>query len=329
MLETHMTTPIETRKIYRRFSVNSGAFGASRQLTAVADLSISLQAGETLGIAGETGCGKSTLARIIMGLTPPSSGEVLYHGTPLNKMSREEMSGFRRSVQMIFQDPFSSLNPRMRVSDIIGEPLVIHKMASGKALQERVSDLMDQTGLSSDLRHRYPHEFSGGQRQRIGIARALAVGPKVLIADEPVSALDLSIQAQIINLLMDLKSSYNLAFIFIAHDLSVVRHVSDRIAIMYLGRIVEIGSRDDIFSSFLHPYTEALISAIPRIRPDGGPARIMLAGDLPSPLEIPEGCPFNSRCRYAKSPCNRELPNLEEKSPGHWAACHYSNDIFS
>lgn len=324
-----MTISIETRHIYRHFSTKAGFFGAGRQLTALADLNITLASDETLGIAGETGCGKSTLARIIMGLIPPSSGEVLYLGTPLHKMTREELGSFRKSVQMVFQDPFSSLNPRMRVSDIIGEPLIIHRLFSGKALRERVYDLMNQAGLAPELAHRYPHEFSGGQRQRIGIARALAVGPKVLIADEPVSALDLSIQAQIINLLMELKQSFGLALIFIAHDLSVVRHVSDRIAIMYLGRIVEIGSRDEIFSSFFHPYTEALISAIPKIRREGQSERIVLSGDLPTPLAIPAGCPFSSRCRYARSLCSNQIPPLEEKSSGHWAACHYSNEIFS
>lgn len=324
-----MTTALETTGVCRHFSVRSGAFGAAAKLTAVADLSIALAEGETLGIAGETGCGKSTLARIIMGLIPPSSGEVRYYGTPLTGMTKGEMAVFRRSVQMIFQDPFSSLNPRMRVIDIIGEPLVIHRMASGSALKDRVVALMHQTGLAPELLHRYPHEFSGGQRQRIGIARALASGPKVLIADEPVSALDLSIQAQILNLLMELKQSFGLAFIFIAHDLSVVRHVSDRIAIMYLGRIVETGSRDDIFSSCLHPYTEALISAIPRILPDGTGGRIVLSGDLPSPLSIPAGCPFSSRCRYSRARCLQELPRLEEKSAGHWSACHFSHELFS
>lgn len=323
-----MNRVIETRHLYRRFSVNAGPFGASQQLTAVADVSITLDSGETLGIAGETGCGKSTLARIVMGLIPPTSGDVLFRNTPLATLTREGLNEFRRSVQMVFQDPFSSLNPRMRVREIIGEPLVIHRLAAGRELRGQVAELMNRVGLSPDLGDRYPHEFSGGQRQRIGIARALASGPKVLIADEPVSALDLSIQAQIINLLMELKQSFGLAFVFIAHDLSVVRHVSDRIAIMYLGRIVEIGGRDEIFSSCLHPYTEALISAIPKIHPAEGPGRIMLSGDIPSPLSIPAGCPFNSRCRYARDLCRIELPPLEEKASGHRAACHFSNEIF-
>lgn len=328
MLEVIMTCPIEARSITKQFTVNSRFSGGTGRVTAVSDLDISLAAGETLGIAGETGCGKSTLAKIMMGLIPPSSGKVLFKGKPLDSMKRGDLAEFRRSVQMIFQDPFSSLNPRMQIGDIIGEPLVIHKIASGKFLMEKVFSLMDLTGLSKDLINRYPHEFSGGQRQRIGIARALATSPAVLIADEPVSALDLSIQAQIINLLMDLKESYGLSLVFIAHDLSVVRHVSDRIAIMHLGRIVETASRDEIFSAFRHPYTEALISAIPGIN-KGGAGRIVLSGDLPTPLAIPDGCPFSSRCRYCRELCLKQLPPLEEKAPGHLAACHYSNEIFS
>jgi len=323
-----MTAPLlETREITKRFTTTP-SFGPRQVLTAVAGVSIRLEAGETLGIAGESGCGKSTLARLIMGLTPPSGGEVLYRGTPLSAMASADLRAFRKGVQIVFQDPFSSLNPRMRIGETIGEPLQIHGLARGKALQERVADLMQQVGLSPDHAQRFPHEFSGGQRQRIGIARALAAGPQVVIADEPVSALDLSIQAQIINLLMSLKQQYGLAFLFIAHDLSVVRHISDRIAIMYLGRIVEAGPRDAIFSSFLHPYTEALVSAIPRVGTATERQRIILAGDVPSPLAIPAGCPFSSRCRYARELCRAETPQLDEKEPGHWAACHFSNDLF-
>ena len=323
-----MTAPLlETRDITKRFTTTP-SFGPRQVLTAVAGVSIRLEAGETLGIAGESGCGKSTLARVIMGLIPPSEGEVLYCGTPLSAMSSADLHAFRKGVQIVFQDPFSSLNPRMRIGETIGEPLQIHGLARGKALQERVADLMQQVGLSPDHAQRFPHEFSGGQRQRIGIARALAAGPRVVIADEPVSALDLSIQAQIINLLMSLKQQYGLAFLFIAHDLSVVRHISDRIAIMYLGRIVEAGPRDAIFTSFLHPYTEALVSAIPRVGTATERQRIVLAGDVPSPLAIPPGCPFSSRCRYALELCRTEPPQLDEKETGHWAACHFSNELF-
>ncbi len=319
---------LETRHLARNFTINAGPFGVRRTLTAVADVSITLAQGETLGIAGESGCGKSTLAKLIMGLMPPSSGDVLFRGTRLSAMTTNELTTFRHAVQIIFQDPFSSLNPRMRIGDIIGEPLLIHKISSGKDLQEGVIALMQQVGLGPELMVRYPHEFSGGQRQRIGIARALAAGPQVLIADEPVSALDLSIQAQILNLLMELKQTLGLSFVFIAHDLSVVRHISDRIAIMYLGRIVEIGPRDAVFSAFRHPYTEALISAIPQIQSPGGSKRIVLSGDVPSPLAIPAGCPFNSRCPYVKERCRQERPLLEEIEPGHFVACHFCNEIF-
>lgn len=324
-----MTPPvIETRAVSRQFSIGGGAFGKRQSLTAVADVSITLAHGETLGIAGESGCGKSTLAKLVMGLIPATGGTVLYRDGDISRMSPSEMNGFRRDVQIVFQDPFSSLNPRMRIAEIIAEPLRIHRLAAKGELMPHVTRLMQETGLDPDLANRYPHEFSGGQRQRIGIARALAVSPKVLIADEPVSALDLSIQAQIINLLMELKRTRSLSMVFIAHDLSVVRHVSDRIAIMYLGRVVETGTSDDVFTRFRHPYTEALISAVPHIAPDSGNKRILLSGDIPSPLAIPHGCPFNSRCPYAVERCRQELPQLEEKKPGHMAACHFSAEIF-
>ncbi len=329
MLEARMTTSLlETRALARDFTVTAGPFGVRQSLTAVADLTIRLAPGETLGIAGESGCGKSTLARLIMGLIPPTSGEVLFRGNRVSTMTPKELTAFRHAVQIVFQDPFSSLNPRMRIGDIIGEPLQIYKLSSGIDLQERVRDLMHQVGLGPELMGRYPHEFSGGQRQRIGIARALAAAPQVLIADEPVSALDLSIQAQILNLLMELKQTLNLSFLFIAHDLSVVRHISDRIAIMYLGRIVETGPRDAIFSSFRHPYTEALISAIPQIQSHARAKRIVLSGDVPSPLAIPAGCPFNSRCPYVRERCRQDRPLLEEIEPGHFVACHFCNEIF-
>jgi peptide/nickel transport system ATP-binding protein len=325
-----MNAPLlETKQLTRLFSVKSGTFGAPHRLKAVDDVHIHLEPGETLGLAGESGCGKSTLAKLVMGLIPPSSGVVAFRGRSLTDMGKGERFAFRKNVQMIFQDPFSSLNPRMRVGEIIGEPLAIHHLASGSKQQDLVLELMNKVGLVKEHFHRYPHEFSGGQRQRIGIARALAVSPQLIIADEPVSALDLSIQAQIINLLQELKREYALSFLFIAHDLSVVRHMSDRIAIMYLGKIVEIGTREDLFTRFLHPYTEALLSAIPQIVPETRKQRIILQGDLPSPFTPPSGCPFHTRCPYAERPlCYEVPPPLEEKEPNHRAACHFSEKLF-
>lgn len=253
----------------------------------------------------------------------------MYKGTPLTALGREGLASFRKDVQMIFQDPFSSLNPRMRVGDIIAEPLIIHNLVSREKRRDRVMELMGKVGLDAGHYSRYPHEFSGGQRQRIGIARALAVNPRLIIADEPVSALDLSIQAQIINLLKELQQELKLSLLFIAHDLSVVRYMSDRIAIMYLGRIVETGTSEMVFSRYLHPYTEALLSAVPQVGGGEKKKRIVLRGDLPSPLDPPSGCPFHTRCPYVKPPtCTEILPPLEEKATGHWASCHYSKQLF-
>ena len=330
MLEIRMIAPLlETCSLVRTFSVKSAAFEKAQLLKAVDGINLRIEPGETLGLAGESGCGKSTLAKLLMGLLPPSEGLIAFRGRSLAQMGKEERFDFRKNVQMIFQDPFSSLNPRMRVGEIIGEPLEVHGLASGAGRRTRILDLMSQVGLAEEHFSRYPHEFSGGQRQRIGIARALSVSPNVIIADEPVSALDLSIQAQIINLLQDLKREYGLSFLFIAHDLSVVRHMSDRIAIMYLGKIVEIGARDAVFGRFLHPYTEALISAIPRTIPGGGRNQAVLQGDIPSPFSPPSGCPFHTRCPYAELPiCATLAPALDEKEPHHFCSCHFSLKLF-
>lgn len=323
-----MIALLSANNLVKQFPVQDGLFAPQRRLTAVAGIDLELFAGETLGLAGESGCGKSTVARLLTGLTPATQGSIRYAGQELSKMDRSQLARFRKEVQMIFQDPFSSLNPRMRVSEIIAEPLAIHRIGSAAERRQRVASLMERVGLSGDMLPRFPHEFSGGQRQRIGIARALAVSPKLIIADEPVSALDLSIQAQIINLLQELKGELGLCFLFITHDLSVLKHLSDRIAIMYLGRIVETGSRDAVLSRQLHPYTEALLSAIPSVDTRKPRRRVIARGELPSPLSPPTGCPFHPRCPYAEELCGTVRPELIEKEPGHLAACHFSGKIY-
>lgn len=320
---------LETRGISKSFPVRTGPFKGPVPLRAVNDVTLSLGEGETLGIAGESGSGKSTLGKLLLRLLKPDGGTALYRGRSLSNLKGKELLGFRKDVQMIFQDPYSSLNPRMRVGDIIGEPLKIHGLAAGEEYRERLIGLARRVGLSEEHLLRYPHEFSGGQRQRIGIARSLAVSPKVIVADEPVSALDLSIQAQIINLLQELKQEYSLSFILIAHDLTVLRHMSDRIAVMYLGSIVEMGKARDVFNRCLHPYTEALLSAVPRVEGENRGTRIVLKGDVPSPLSPPAGCPFHPRCPYADPEiCSVRIPLLEEKKSAHLAACHFSDRLF-
>ncbi len=318
---------VDVRHLKQYFNINVGPL-RTKPLKAVDDVSFSIRKGETLGLVGESGCGKTTVGRSILHLYQPTGGEVEFDGRPIK--TKEDIHELRKKATMVFQDPYSSLNPRMTVSDIIGEPLDIHRMYKNrKEREERILELMDRVGLNSEHASRYAHEFSGGQRQRIGIARALALRPEFIVCDEPVSALDVSIQAQVINMFVELQEQMGLTYLFIAHDILVVRHISDRIAVMYLGKMVELADADVIYDQPLHPYTRSLMSAVPQPDPKVARAnkRIVLSGDIPSPLNAPSGCPFRTRCPHAAPCCAESMPEFKEVESGHFVACHRVNEL--
>ena len=320
-------TLVEVKNLKEYFNINTGVF-TSKPLKAVDDVSFSIKKGETLGLVGESGCGKTTVGRTLLHLYKPTAGEIWFDGKQI--VTKKDIQEYRQKSAMVFQDPYSSLNPRMTVSDIIAEPLDVHKMyANKKERQEKILDLMAKVGLNSEHANRYAHEFSGGQRQRIGIARALAVNPEFVVCDEPVSALDVSIQAQVINMFDELQDQMGLTYLFIAHDLLVVRHISDRIAVMYLGKMVELASAEEIYNHPLHPYSQSLLSSVPEPDPKKARAnqRIVLSGDIPSPLNAPSGCPFRTRCRFAAAKCAESMPDFKEVSKGHFVACHRTAEI--
>lgn len=305
--------------VSKHFRVSGGI------LKAVSNVNIEIKEGETLGLVGESGCGKSTLGRVVMGIYEPTHGKIIYDGKEVQIKGAKDRLEYAKHAQMIFQDPYASLNPRMTVESIIAEGMEIHGLYTPEKRKQRVHELLELVGLNKEHANRFPHEFSGGQRQRIGIARALAIEPEFLVCDEPISALDVSIQSQVINLLIDLQKKLGLTYLFIAHDLDIVKYISDRIAVMYLGHLVELGTSDDVYFHSMHPYSEALLSAVPIPDPklEKEKKRIILEGDVPSPISLPDGCPFAGRCRYATDKCHKEKPSLEEIKPGHFVACHY------
>ncbi len=317
-------TLLEVTNLKKYFPIKGGVFSKTiGYVYAVDDVSFTVAKGETLGLVGESGCGKSTTGRSILRLIEPTDGKIYFEGQDVTALDKNAMRSLRREMQIIFQDPYASLNPRMTVGSIIGEPLAIHKIARGSEKTERVASLLQKVGLRAEDMRKYPHEFSGGQRQRIGIARAIALNPKLIVCDEPVSALDVSIQAQVINLLEDLQEEFGLSYLFIAHNLNVVEHISDRVAVMYLGQIVELASDTDLYHDPQHPYTEALLSAVPIPDPTVKKKRIILEGDVPSPIDPPSGCHFHTRCMYKEKVCEEEAPEFKHIGGGHWVACHF------
>ena len=323
-----MANLLTVQNLRKAFKVSANRPGAAKQLLKAVDgVSFELRTGETLGLVGESGCGKSTTGKLLLRLIEPDDGVISFDGQTVTGMPKRELTALRREMQIIFQDPYSSLNPRMRVGEIIGEPLVVHDLARGKEIREQVLTLMKKVGLSAEHFDRYPHEFSGGQRQRIGIARTLAVQPRLVVADEPVSALDLSIQAQIVNLLKDLQQELGLTYLFISHDLGVIEHVCDRVAVMYLGRIVEIADAEQLYQKPRHPYTEALLNAVPIPDPNRVRQHQILSGEIPSPIDPPSGCHFHPRCPYVQEICRQEYPPLTVQTDGHQSACHFSNEV--